>query len=131
MTAHTRLTIIATDHASFALGDYERASHRKTFFIDARSSLQRSLLAALTEETLDVERVIIGGGTAEAFLELLAATPAQFGGDIIRIDDRGRAFLSASARGGSRVLYSLDAVDLRFYLDAHALDAIPRLEKTA
>jgi hypothetical protein len=82
------------------------------------------LLAALNEEELDIERVILDGiGSPQAFLELLASLPATYAGDVLNIDDGGRAFLSATGRGGDRVLYALEPNDVSFYLELHGMTA--------
>ncbi|HVG24132.1 MAG TPA: hypothetical protein VND45_08275, partial [Thermoanaerobaculia bacterium] len=69
-------------------------------------------------------RVIIDRtGAAEEFLDLLTAFPAEFTGDALLIRDDGTGVLSATARGGDRVLYKLLAHDVRFYLETHDLVA--------
>ena len=70
----------------------------------------------------DVERVILDRSvTSEEFLHLLAELPAELTGDVMFIRNDGGAFLSATARGGARVLYALAAHDVNFYLATHAL----------
>lgn len=75
-----------------------------------------------SESTEDIERVIIDRtATPGEFLELLAHLSDQFAGDVIYIRDGGSAYVSAVGRRGGRVLYSLNADDVRFYLETHGL----------
>ena len=80
---------------------------------------------------LDIERVILdGGATASQFLDLMTALPQEFPGDVVMIRDDGSAFLSAMSRGSGRVLYTLTATDVNFYLQANGLvpfDTTPQL----
>lgn len=72
----------------------------------------------------DVERIIIDRcATSDEFLYLLAALPNALAGDVICIRNDGGAFLSATGRGGDRVLYALAPHDLHFYLETHGLAA--------
>jgi len=83
------------------------------------------LLLTLTDSdanNLDIERVILDrAASASEFLDLLTAMPENFLGDTVMIRDDGSAFLSATARGGSRVLYALAPPDVDFYLQANGL----------
>ncbi|HEX3582879.1 MAG TPA: hypothetical protein VH087_14020 [Thermoanaerobaculia bacterium] len=80
---------------------------------------------------LDIERVILdGAATASQFLDLLTALPQEFNGDAMMIRSDGAAFLSAISRGSGRVLYTLTASDVDFYLQANGLvpfDTQPQL----
>ncbi len=49
------------------------------------------------------------------------APNAELSGDILLIHDNGAGFLSATGRGGDRVLYALTAHDVRFYLETQDL----------
>lgn len=117
-----RLTIIARDARKRDIdwNDAPRAGEA-TAFIDSARAL-RSALAAASELGLDVGRVIIDrAGTPEEFLELLAALPPELTGDVLLIRDDGSGVMSATARGGGRVLYGLNAHDVRFYLETYGL----------
>jgi hypothetical protein len=119
-----RLTLVAHDpqHAPVDWNDEPTPQRRLVFVDDDARRVGLAIEAALAEPTLDTERVILDRvATAEMFLEVLAALPPQFGGDVLRIDERGRGFLSATGRGGDRVLYALDPGDVRFYLATHGL----------
>ena len=56
-------------------------------------------------------------GAPDEFLDLLTALPTEFTGDALYIRDDGTGVMSATGRGGDRVLYSLNAHDVRFYLE--------------
>ena len=71
---------------------------------------------------LDIERVILdGAATPSQFLDLLTALPQEFAGDAVMIRHDGAAFLSAMSRGSGRVLYTLTATDVDFYMQANGL----------
>lgn len=120
---HTdRLTLIAHETGcGWRISDGP-AARQQVEVTETGPTLGLSLLAALAEETLDVERVILDdAGTPEMFLELLTRLPSTYTGDVLRIDRFGRGFLSATGRGGDRVLYALEPDDVRFYFAANAL----------
>jgi hypothetical protein len=120
-----RVTIVARDAAKPPMDWGTRgASHIALAFVDSMRALRFAVTAAVIEVGLDVGRVIAdraGGG--DDFLDLLSALPSEFTGDALLIRDDGTGVLSATARGGDRVLYRLMAHDVRFYLEAHELVA--------
>ena len=70
----------------------------------------------------DVERIILDRcATADEYLDVLAWLPSQVAGDVLSVRDDGGAFLSATGRGGDRVLYALMPHDVRFYFETHGL----------
>ena len=82
--------------------------------------------------TNDVERVILDRcASADEFLHLLAALPGEVLGDVLSVREDGGAFLSATGRGGDRVLYALSPADVGFYLEANGLSATPKLARSA
>lgn len=130
----TRLTIIAHDpkYDDTAFWNDEPTQHRRVVFLDDTSCMRLSIGSALAEPMLDTERVILDRVVpAEMFLELLSSLPPHFTGDILRVDKRGAGFLSATGRGGDRVLYALDPDDVYFYFATHDLLKNVLLEKTA
>lgn len=118
-----RITLIARDPAKPEMDwDYAGCHRNATAFLKSAPALRNALRAAVTEARLDVGRVIIDRtGDANEFLEMLASLPHDFVGDVLFIRDNGSGVLSATARGGDRVLYTLTAHDVRFYLEAHTL----------
>lgn len=115
---HRRLTLIARDPGKPDMDwNYRPATGEAIAFIDSPGAV-RAALDAGADLGLDVGRVIVDrAGQPDDFLELLAAVPAEFAGDALYIRDDGSAFMSATGRGGDRVLYSLNAHDVRFYLE--------------
>ena len=122
-TTEHRITLIARETTKPAVDwNYSRLARQRVAFLDSISVLRFALTASVREVGLDVERVIIDrAGNAEDFLELLARTPSQFAGDLLFIREDGGGFMSATGRGGDRVMYSLSQEDVRFYLETHDL----------
>ena len=122
MHPNHRLTLIACPDHCGAL-DWNENAHSRLVFVDNGPQLLLAMSAALTEPTLDTERVIIDrAASAEMFLQLLSVLPQEFAGDVLRIDDRGCGYLSVTGRGGDRLLYALAPRDVRFYLNTHGLE---------
>lgn len=121
----TRVTLIAREAAKPAMDWSTSGSQRMNLaFVASVRALRFALAAAVTEVGLDVGRVIVDRtGSADEFLDLLATLPAEFQGDVMLVRDDGTGVLSATARGGDRILYKLMAHDVRFYLEAHELVA--------
>lgn len=90
--------------------------------LDSFTVLRYSVARPLVDLDADVERIILDrSSSASEYLALLAQLPHQFRGDVVMIRDDESGFLSATGRGGDRVLYALSANDLRFYLETHGL----------
>jgi hypothetical protein len=124
MTYEQRLTIVARNAENSTPLEWNDApdAARVMVFMDAIPFMKLNIVAALAEPTLDTERVILDRTvTAEMYLELLAALPPVFAGDVLLIGPNGGGFLSATGRGGDRVLYALKPGDVAFYLAAHQL----------
>jgi hypothetical protein len=86
--------------------------------------LRYALEQSMSEMAQDVDRLVIDRTTSPAqFLELLAALPDEFLGDVLYVRDDESAFLSASGRGAGRMIYNLSPRDMDFYLETH--DLIP------
>lgn len=119
---HRRLTLIArTDHKPDMDWNYSGCRTNTVAFTTSTAAI-RYALGAGTNLGFDVGRVIVDRtDTAEEFLELLTALSAEYVGDVLLIRDDGSGVLSATGRGGGRVLYSLSVHDVRFYLEAHNL----------
>ena len=101
--------------------NYARCRCENVAFLDSVGALKFALRSAYGDG-LDIERVIVDrAGTAEDFLELLVAVPAELAGDILLIHDNGAGFMSSTGRGGDRVLYALTPQDVRFYLETQDL----------
>ncbi|HET7435105.1 MAG TPA: hypothetical protein VFN10_10395 [Thermoanaerobaculia bacterium] len=91
-------------------------------FVNTFTVLKYALAGSLSDMRLDIERVVIDNAASPAeFLEMLSSLPGDFSGDAMLIRSDGSAFLSASGRGDGRVIYSMTATDVRFYLETHDL----------
>ena len=102
--------------------NYARTSSLRLAFLETVNALKFALGVAVSDAGRDIERVIVDrAASAEEFLDLLSALPEEFNGDVLIIREDGSGFLSATGRGGDRVLYSLIARDIRFYLETHDL----------
>src|SRR5436305_976011 len=99
---------------------------RRLIFVESFGVIPFALARGIEEMNKDVECVIIDGtATASEYLHLLSTLPAAYAGDLVLIDD-DCAFVSATGRGGDRVLYALRPEDVQFYLETKMLTAPPR-----
>ncbi len=112
-----RITLVAR-HSSKPPRDWDFSNPMgsRLIFVDALSFLPFAIDQGI-KLGQDVDRVIIDRtGTAEQYLQLLASLPQDFLGDVLYARGDGDGFLSSVGRGGNRVLYSLSAEDIVFYL---------------
>jgi hypothetical protein len=118
-----RITVIARGPGTPQRAwDSTSSAPSRLLFLEAMPILRHVIDTGVPEMNLDIERVVIDhASTAAEYLELLAALPVEFNADVVLIRDDTGGFLSASARGGNRVLYALSALDVQFYLETHAL----------
>lgn len=118
-----RITLIARKAATPTVDwNYTNSASMRVAFLNSVTALKFALGVGVSENQRDIERVIVDRtGTAQEFLNLLTALPEEFNGDVLMIREDGNGFLSATGRGGDRVLYSLIARDVRFYLETHDL----------
>lgn len=119
---HRRLTLIArTTHKPDLDWNYLGCRENSVAFTASVASI-RYALAAETSLGFDIRRVVIDRiGTGDDFLDLLTELPAEFAGDVLLIRDDGSGVLSATGRGGNRMLHTLSADDVRFHLEAQNL----------
>ena len=118
-----RITLIGRDPQKNPRDwDLTLSASSRIVTVDSFTVLRHTVANGVVDIDIDVERIILDKtSTAADYLALLAALPQQFCGDVIMIRDDESAFLSATGRGGDRVLYSLSPSDLRFYLETHGL----------
>jgi hypothetical protein len=114
-----RITLLARDGAfPTRAWNVSRKAPNRVIFVDAVSMLN----FALDRANHDVDRVVIDGmASATEFLELLSGLPRDFNGDVLYMCETGSSFLSSVGRGGGRLLYSLNATDVDFYLQTFRL----------
>lgn len=102
--------------------DDSRASAARIVFVETMPVLSHAVRGALFEMNLDIERVVIDRtADADQLLTFLSTLPPEFHGDVVFIKHDDSGYLSATGRGGDRVLYRLSEHDVRFYLEAHGL----------
>lgn len=118
-----RITLIARqDNKPDLDWNYTHSRLENVVFLDSVNALKFAVRSMNTPGGMDIERIIVDrAGNAEEFLGLLAAVPPELAGDILFIHDNRAGFLSASARGGDRVIYALTYRDIRFYLETFDL----------
>ena len=118
-----RITLITRASRSPHRGwDTSPQAANRIIFLKAFTVLRYALARGVAEMEQDVERVILDhSSTAADFLELLTSLPAEFTGDVLLIRDDDSGYLSATGRGGDRVLYALSTHDIEFYLETHGL----------
>jgi len=114
-----RITLITYDKQSAERNwDFSDQSSNRIVFIDSLGLLRSTIASPLVRCDSDVERVVLDRCCSEAeYLSLLAELPHAFAGDILLIRGDSTGFLSATARGGDRVLYALSPEDIEFYLE--------------
>jgi hypothetical protein len=118
-----RITLIARPPAK-PDADWNHLACRRmgVAFVESVAALRYALVTALQDVGIDIGRVIVDrAGSADDFLELLTEIPSEFAGDALFIRDDGTGIMSATGRGGDRVLYGLTPFDVRFYLEANDL----------
>lgn len=117
-----RVTLIATEATKPDLDWRVATATTRLAFVGSLTALRFALKSAVSDVGLDVERIVVDrAATAEQFLDLLTHVPLEFAGDLMLVRDDGSGYLSASGRGGDRVLYALKPHDVRFYLETHDL----------
>ena len=100
-----------------------RTDPRRLIFVHSFGVIPYALTRGVEQLGKDVECVIIdGNASATEYLHLLSTLPAAFAGDVVLIENDS-AFVSATGRGGDRVLYALRPDDIRFYLETKMLTA--------
>ncbi|HEY6136989.1 MAG TPA: hypothetical protein VI670_04430 [Thermoanaerobaculia bacterium] len=94
---------------------------RRLIFVGSFGVIPYALERGVEDLGRDIEAVIIdGAANAAEYLHLLSRLPASYAGDVVLIQDDS-AFVSATGRGGDRVLYALGPDDVQFYLEAKML----------
>lgn len=117
---HRRITLVnSIDRTTWAA---RPDTPSRVVFAASLKILRYALDGAIREFEQDLERVIIDRtATPGDFLDILANLSEKFTGDVVYVQDNERGYLSASGRGGNRILYALNADDLGFYLETEAL----------
>jgi hypothetical protein len=86
--------------------------------LDSLAMLRSTIISPLIRSDSDVERIILDRcGSESEYLSLLSELPHEFTGDVLMIRQNETSFLSATGRGGGRILYALSSEDVEFYLE--------------
>jgi hypothetical protein len=123
MQQSNRITLIAREATKPDIDwNYASCTRMRVAFVGSVAALRYALESAVCDIGLDVGRVVVDrAGCSDTFLALLTSLPGEFTGDVFYIRDDGTGILSATARGGDRVLYALTPRDVRFYLETNDL----------
>lgn len=121
-TDRNRITLVVRRHgAPPGSWDASLSVESTLMFVDSLTFAGHAIRQAIDDHR-HVERVIVDrSGTPMQLLQLLAALPHEFLGDVLFIQGEGESYLSAVGRGGDRILYSLKSSDVAFYLETHRL----------
>jgi hypothetical protein len=119
---HRRITLIsraaATPRRPWLIG---RDAPHRLIFVGSFGVIPYALARGVEDLGEDIDSVIIDGtATASEYLNLLSTLPPTYAGDVVLIETDS-AFVSATGRGGDRVLYALRPEDVRFYLETKML----------
>ena len=119
-----RITLISRSKSAPERGWItSRSAPRHVIFAESFGVIPFALARGIEEMGKDIEAVIIDGtATAAEYLHLLSVLPPAYAGDVLLIENDS-AFVSATGRGGDRVLYALRPEDVRFYLETKMLTA--------
>jgi hypothetical protein len=121
---HRRITLL-TQSKDFSerIWNHSNEAGSKIVLLDSLAMLRSTILSPLVRSDSDLERIILDRCCSESeFLSLLTELPLEFSGDVVMIREGGTTeggtnFLSASGRGGGRLLYALSDEDIEFYLE--------------
>jgi hypothetical protein len=118
-----RITLVARDKQSAerAWNFYKDAAGR-IVMLQSLAMLRSTVASPLVRSDADIERIVLDRCCSESeFLSFLAALPHEFTGDVLMIREQEESFLSATGRGGGRILYALTDNDVEFYLETACL----------
>ena len=123
MHSQDRVTLIAREATKPDVDwNYDACTQKLLVFVESMDTLRFALNMGIDEVALDIGRVIVDrSGNGDDFLDLLTGLPEAFTGDAILIRGDSTGVLSATGRGGDRMLYAMTEHDVRFYLEAHDL----------
>ena len=119
-----RITLISRSKSAPERGWItSRSAPRHVIFAESFGVIPFALARGIEEMGKDIEAVIIDGtATAAEYPHLLSVLPPAYAGDVLLIENDS-AFVSATGRGGDRVLYALRPEDVQFYLETKMLTA--------
>ena len=113
----TPITLIHSREPLSAQWNQSGSRDTRIIIVPNWNAFREGLLVGLTRDERHVERVIIDQAIPhDVFIDFLTALPVEFRGDVLYIENNERAILSAAMPREGRILYSLKASDLAFYL---------------
>lgn len=90
--------------------------------LDSLDLLRSTVASPLIHSDVDVERIVLDRCCSESeYLSFLTQLPHEFTGDVLMVRESETSFLSATGRGGDRILYALSDDDVKFYLETVSL----------
>jgi hypothetical protein len=118
-----RITLISRDRQlQERKWEHSASAASRIIMLDSFTLLRSAISGSFNRDEEDVERIILDrSSSASEYLALLAELPDVFHGDVLMIRDDETGFLSATGRGGDRILYALSGEDIRFYLETSCL----------
>ena len=114
-----RITLL-TQSNDFSERNWNRSNEAgsRIVLLDSFAMLRSTIISPLVRSDSDVDRIVLDRCASESeYLSLLAELPHEFNGDVLMIGEGGSSFLSATGRGGGRILYALTDEDVEFYLE--------------
>lgn len=118
-TREARTTLVVQDWGGSGSVDTAIGA---VMLVDSAAAARFVIRTQAVEMSLDIDRVIVDkAATPLECLHFITQLPHEFAGDVLFILDGQKAFLSASGRGGDRLLYGLSQSDVAFYLATHGL----------
>lgn len=122
MDRHERMTLVVRSDDSFWHAWSEDLAEVPLRFVPSLHEALGALSASVQGSGPEIESVVIDrAGTADAILDLLGSLPAEFTGDVLYIRRDHSGLVSATVRGGGRLIYALRPDDVQFYLDARGV----------
>ena len=118
-----RITLLTRKSGSERNWNHSNEAGSKIVFLDSLAMLRSTIKSPMVGNDADVERIVLDRcATDSEYLSLLAELPQEFNGDVLMIRAGGASegaanFLSATGRGGDRILYALTDEDVEFYLE--------------
>lgn len=124
MSASRTTLVIKSASRDTAPREWNVCEDSEIVFVPTITVLRYAIENGVRTLPQDVERVVIDRVSSGAeYVELLAALPKEFEGDVMYIRADETALLSSREHAGNRVLRVLRSDDVQFYLGAQGLTA--------
>lgn len=124
MNPNERVSLVVRNEESFWDAWSEDSAQVPLRFVTSLHEALCAVSAGVHGAGAEIGSIVVDrAAPADAVLDLLAALPAEFTGDVLYIRRDRSGLVSAMARGGGRVIYALAPDDVQFYLGANGLMA--------